>query len=327
MSTIMLIKGIDDIAPTLCSNPTAENVSTNIDTIRNEMRLWCESLDKEMESLRLKCIPDIQSDEESLDLHSVEGNLVFLLYYELDKGQEINKELLFKEAMSILEGWQIAKGKIDKQYLELYCDDERVSRLIDIAINMYVKSEFNSIYQESILISHFIKALDLFDSKNHLNIYRQSFIQVMAYFDSCIFDLAQTCVANNFFEWLPIFAKANQTIKLQDLATYGSFECFQEAQIKELLKSYYVKDVLRIFHDKEKSLFIKDDNDWFPVIMEAVGRRNVHIHHNGKADEKYIEDFNLYECRENEYLKIDRNYVDRIIECTSDIVKSIALTY
>lgn len=115
--------------------------------------------------------------------------------------------------------------------------------------------------------------------------------------------------------------------KTHDLAKYGSFSDFQSAHIQQILKSCYVKDLLKILHDKNKTAFEFSGQDIFPNIGEAINRRNIHIHHDGIVDTMYVSEFNIFSESLGSYLQIGKDYLESVLAITKQIINSLAITY
>ena len=69
-----------------------------------------------------------------------------------------------------------------------------------------------------------------------------------------------------------------------------------------------IVDLLNILHTRFKGIFTINGVDAFPTLQEMIGRRNVHIHHNGITDQMYLDNFNIYSASSGDYLKINKEY-------------------
>lgn len=251
-----------------------------------------------------------------------------LLYFYTEIAKENkDREELFKSSQSVLEALCITKGPLihGDRFYELYDNSELVYRLIDIALN-------NSAYREKIklkkkleTINQIEKSIGLFDLGALMNIYRQCFIQVMSYFDNSVFELLKVYMQDDYFYWLDKFK--NTSIKTHDMAKFSSFEDFRDEHIDEMLKSCYVKDLLSIVHGIDSTIFEENVVDIYKKIQESLGRRNVHIHNNGKADKAYIDGFNIYGLQKGDFLTIDENAVCRIQALTRMIINNMSIGF
>jgi len=89
------------------------------------------------------------------------------------------------------------------------------------------------------------------------------------------------------------------------------------------IKKCYVKDLLSILHDQFPVVFIINGEDIYPALQEMIGRRNVHIHHNGIADQMYFSNFNIYRATLGDHLSISKEYFENAVEVTKKVVASI----
>lgn len=255
-----------------------------------------------------------------------EGEVLKYLCEQIRTGIYQQKKL-FEVAHSYIEFLCITKGELmgGECFHEMYDSEEKVMSLIDIAREYEGSKQYEKMQQSILSACNSQKALSLFDLDNQLNIYRQCFIQAMAYFDSCIFDILECCMEEEFFAWLPHFE--NKSIKTHEMAEHGSFDAFQSSHIQSVLKNCYVKDLLTILNTKDVEIFMIDGINRFSVIMEMINRRNIHIHRNGIVDDAYLKKFNIYGASLGNYLRIDKPYLFDMFDVTTEIVKYIATTF
>lgn len=320
LASIRMIANLNAVTPTFSVNPIISNLCDNNVVIKTEMLGYLQSIEEEMQSLNVKVKAP---NEPSWEDPTPAGDMILYLLTEIQKG-ESDQEKLLKNAQSQIEAMCIIKGDIEgfEDYLFLNDDPSRIRVLVDIATEEFKRRKLRSLNTESSYLGMSAKSLELFDASNQINLYKQNFIQVMAYFDSCIFDLVRFCMGESFFEWLAYFDNVN--IKTHDMAACSTFNSFKETQIEAFLKKCYVKDLLNILHSKFSGIFTINGDDVYPVLQEMIGRRNVHIHHNGIADQMYLENFNLFGVSRGDYLEISKGYFDNAITTTTQVVTSIA---
>ena len=311
---------LQEISPILFSDPVAKNICDNNGAIQNEMYAYFQKVQNEINELDIKeKVPGEPSSEDP----NPKGDLLLFLISEIRKGNK-DKKLLLHTANSIVEGLCVTKGPLQGggDYYFLYDNPSEIEKLVDIAIEDEKRRKYNSLHAEKTYVGTSIKALESFDPSNQHNMYKQNFIQIMAYFDSCIFDMVKACMKKDFFEWLSRFENVN--IKTHDMSSAGTFEDFKTNHIESTLKKCYVKDLLNILHEKSKGIFEIDGNDIYSKLQEMIGRRNVHIHHNGIADQAYIDKFNIYGFTLGAYLQISKDYFENTVRLTSQIIAAIA---
>lgn len=312
--------GLIKILPRLYSAIKNKSISNDYSAIRNELhdhigdtniqltRIQSETMDTEM---------DINPDDPTAD-----GDLLLFLCAEVKKGEK-NRASLFRQAKGVLEALCITRGPLihGERFYELDENDDEVYHLVDIAL----KNEQEMIrirLERDINVSKNIqKSIELFNLDNLLNIYRQSFIQVMSYFDTCIFSLIDQCMKRDFFFWLSKFE--NSSLKTHDIAKYTSFDEFRDEQIRAMLKKCYVKDLLYIIRGIDSNIFVINGNDAYAEIQELIGRRNTHVHNKGIVDYAYFDKFNIYHYDLGTYLCIDEDYFKRTQYLAKEVVNAI----
>lgn len=320
LASIRMIENLDMVTPTFSANPRVTNLCGNNAVIQSEMLGYLQRLWEEMRSLNVKeKVPGEPSGEDSTS----EGDVIFYLLTEIQKGKS-DPIKLFQDAQMQIEAMCIIKGDIEgfEHYHFLNDNPSRIRYLVDIALEESKRRKHKSLSAESAYVGMSAKSLELFDSSNQINLYKQNFIQVMAYFDSCIFDMVRFCMEQRFFEWLTYFD--NVSIRTHDMAACNTFDSFKASQIESSLKKCYVKDLLNILHKKFAGVFTISGNDVYPALREMIGRRNIHIHHNGIADQMYLENFNIFGVGQGDYLEISKEYFDNAITLTTQVVSSIA---
>ncbi len=320
LTSMRMIDNIDQIAPSLFKTLGSATLCENNASVEQEMTAYLIDIQDRMRSLELK---EKSSDEPSMEDSTPEGDMLLYLTTKVRNGAT-NREELFRIAQAQVEALCIVKGDQEgfEGYHDLYDNPQKVRRLVEIAFEEEDRRLYEVLKAEGTYIGVSAKSLELFDSKQHTNLYKQNFIQTMAYFDSCIFDMVRLCMDQNFFEWLSYFANVN--IKTHEISSYGSFEVFKESQIDASLRKSYVKDLLNILKERFDGVFNVDGYDIYPTLQEMIARRNVHIHHNGIADEKYCAEYNLYCAELGDYLEVDREYFEKVVELTQLAVCCIA---
>jgi hypothetical protein len=302
--------------PTLYSSISTKNISSNYNDIKQEIYNYVYKLEQKLGELDEI---DSEVDEVTPDDPTADGDLMLFFYSEIGKGKT-DRDYLFNMSQDILEALCNTKGPLihGNRFYELYDDKNEVYKLIDIALNNNAYKEKKQVCKIIQLLNKIEDSLSIFDLTNLMNVYRQCYIQIMAYFDNCIFELFENCMTNNFFFWLDKFK--NSTIKTHEMAEFSSFEEFRDAHIHVQLKNCYVKDLLQILRGIDNSIFEEDGTDVFAEMQELIGRRNTHIHNNGIVDKAYIENYNIYNKVEGEFLVIDEKVLKRAQKITKNTI-------
>lgn len=323
LTSIQLIEKANIVTPTFSSNPTIENLCNRNSIIQSEMFHYLQNIESEIQSLVIN--ESVLDEYDNLN-SNIEDDVIESIIGEIRKGEH-NFESLFHSAEMQVEAMCFLLGEQEGyDYYNLLNDNPmRIRKLVYIAIEESKRRKHKALSSERTSIDMSTKSLDLFDTQNQINLYKQNFIQTMAYFDSCVFDMIRLCMENNFFEWLSYFDSVN--IKTHDMAIYGDFDSFKNNQIEKFLKKCYIKDLLSILHSEFNGIFYINEIDIYPTLQEMIGRRNIHIHHNGIADDMYISNFNIYGASIGDYLEINKDYFDKSIETTKQIINAISTVY
>ena len=322
LASIRMIEHLETVTPTLSKSPNIINLCDHNSVIQREMVQHLQHIEAEMRSLNIKAKdPNEPCGEDP----TPEGDVIFYLICEIRKGEN-NPKKLFETAQNNITAMCMMKGDdVGFEGYNLLNDNpSRVRKLVELALAEETRRKYKTLNAEHSYIKMSAKSLELFDSANPINLYKQNFIQIMAYFDSCIFDMVGFCIEQNFFDWLAYFDNVN--IKTHDMAACRDFEIFKANQIESSLKKCYVKDLLNILHSQYNQAFEINGIDNYPLLQEMIGRRNVHIHHNGVVDKMYLDNFNIFKVSSGDYLTINKEYFENAVDITKKLVASIAST-
>ena len=234
-----------------------------------------------------------------------EGN--FREYEEADYWEN---DVSFYEHLSGLDP-EVEKRNIDsapgsEEYYSQYTvkDYKRALEIMKYDAYKQEKDELEMHYE---LLKDYPVHFRLFDMHNPVNIYRQSFISLLASFDAAIFDLFRKIYKKDFFV---IEGLTGRSPKIS-LASYSSYDELREKVMDEYLGKVYAAELLRVLHSFKVQVFLVDGIDIYDDLCEIISRRNAHIHNKGNADQKYFEKGNgavKYGIKNGQYLPIDSMY-------------------
>jgi hypothetical protein len=198
---------------------------------------------------------------------------------------------------------------VDYEYIYANCSEK---------IFISIINELRSLLD---FINTFSIQLRMNEQESILNNFRQGFILIVACFDATVFDITEEILKDQFFKYISRFNSGSMpiTIKLKELNDFADFETFRDDLIGKSLKGKYVKDLIEIYKTLEVP-YIKAN---FPKLIECMNRRNVHLHNNGYADNKYINIYNIYDYNIDDALTIDEAYFVECCEFCSMTVNSI----
>lgn len=275
---------------------------------------------------------DIPSWFLNIDSRSDDGELINYILEVINTGV-LDKEKILKEVyQDINTVLKMNDDLIEKDYyIELNNNKDKVKEFISHALKIHHNNLVFEDKKELELLENRNRLLRLVNTKNNINIYRQSFIQLIALFDASVFECFKVHFNENFFVWLKFFE--NESIKSYDIADNSDFNEFKNMIIEQKLKSLYLKDLLNILHKQANKLFWIDDEDRYVNFREIINRRNCHIHNNGIVDEAYlgidrkqsVPVFNIYSLNVGDYAEIDREYVNEVIQYCSEFINNFTI--
>ena len=322
LSLCYTFDGHDEL-PVLLQAILTYDFTTNYQSLVNELTSLQETIQK-----RIMELGESENSNSGLSPFdgSMEGDLLLCIHIEISKGNR-DREALFQACQGIIEAWNFTKGSLiyGDEVAQLSDNKDLVYSLIDVSLKDASYREKVMLQKRLISLSKLIICLELFDTQASVNVYRQSFIQTMAFFDTCIFDLFRTCMKKDYFSWLKYFK--NSTIKTQEMSERSSFEDFLNWHIDELLRGCYVKDLLNILKCIDPTIFDDNGKDTFAEVQETIARRNAHLHNNGIVDGVYTSNFNIYNLQEGDYLAIDSAWVEKVQKLTQNVVNNIVTKF
>lgn len=207
--------------------------------------------------------------------------------------------------------------KINKENDEDYCyydfTEQQIEEMIDSA---YIIKDYRKNYElkeQDEMINSFKTSIKLVDNSSLSNIFRQSFINIFSIFDAYVFEYIE-----EFFcaypKELSLFleVKNNEKIKftLDEVVDFEDIENLKNEMLHKQLAGRHLSELINKLKKYRPSLFTGVE---YPVLMEMIERRNIHLHNKGIVDEKYCSFFNIYHFYDGEYAFIDDKYLFTIV--------------
>lgn len=93
---------------------------------------------------------------------------------------------------------------------------------------------------------------------------------------------------------------------LDEILCFDSIENLKIDMVQKQFAGRYLSELISKLKNYKPDIF-KDIE--YPVLMEMVERRNIHLHNKGYADKKYCSSFNIYKLNVGDYVYIDREYL------------------
>lgn len=174
----------------------------------------------------------------------------------------------------------------------------------------------------------YLPVIRIFDINESTNIYRQSFILLVASFEAYFFDIFITSFASHFDLFLKLLhseikkseIKQLKLFDIDDIARYDDIVKVRENIVRLYAKNKYLRELLYALESYDKDIFNVDGKSQYISIIEIIKRRNVHLHNKGVIDKDYLEfrdgkaTFNPYRFHEDTYAVIDSSYFNQTFE-------------
>lgn len=278
-----------------------ENMYDNNSNYMKLLNLICDDLlEKNSQSyIKEKPLPKIA---QNADVREPIGEVIQHCVEAIDVGYELSMEELKKEIEEINE-----KSKDDCSFYDF--TDEQLNDIIEAS---YIVRDYNinaKMEEQDNIINVLKTTIKLVDNSSSSNIFRQSFINIFSIFDAYIFEYLK-----QFFSYKPnelgdfLEIKNNEKVKmtLDEILCFDSIENLKIDMVQKQFAGRYLSELISKLKNYKPDIF-KDIE--YPVLMEMVERRNIHLHNKGYADKKYCSSFNIYKLNVGDYVYIDGEYL------------------
>ena len=208
--------------------------------------------------------------------------------------------------------------------------EEQIKQIIESA---YIIKDYrvNAEMEEQDEIVNSLKTtIKLVDNSSSSNIFRQSFINVFSIFDVYVFEyLKQFFYAkpDELEKFLDIKNNEKVKITLDDILYFDSIEDLKISMVQKQFAGRYLSELVNKLYKYKPNIFIDIE---YPMLMEMIERRNIHLHNKGFADNKYCSSFNIYKMNLGDYAYIDSEYLfikvfNTLLQFTTNIEKELSI--
>jgi len=302
----------DDVKRILNINMDWDDVFTDNQNFINQINKKIDDKSDEIQRSHKRLInyPDWLKD---IDARSQFGELINYVIDYLGDNSEINDVELFNTIRKDIDDTNHYNDDTD----ELLYSDDQVYKAIEaskIIIN-------NNLYYENgndeMIIADFKTNLRLFDNYSLSNIYRQIFINIFSIFDAYVYDNFKVYFRNNINE-LEVFFNPNNSksdelkFSFKELLEFNDIESVYNTMIEARLNGKYLSNIMRLLNKYKEDFFDKSLS--LGDLLEAINRRNIHVHKKGIVDKKYLNDTNPYSFNEGDIAYISRDYLFHIFK-------------
>ncbi len=190
---------------------------------------------------------------------------------------------------------------------EIYSEDD-IRKAISIAPMLWARKKNMELEDDAYAIDKLLATLNMVDITQNTNIYRQSFISIFSIFDAYVFDHLKKYYFSHIDKLEEFFVGSGNDkakITFETAIKYSDMDALKTAYVEQKFDGKYIRQILIQLHDKHKNVF---DGIEYKEIMEMVNRRNIHIHNQGIADPRYVEEYNYFGLNIGEYAPISKQY-------------------
>ncbi len=278
-----------------------ENLYDNNSNYMKLLNSICDDLlEKNSQSyIKEKPLPKIA---RNVDVREPIGEVIQHCVEAIEAGYDLSIEELKEELGKI--------NKMSNDDCSFYdYTEEQLNQIIETA---YIVRDYhiNAIMEEQDNIINLLKTtIKLVDNSSSSNIFRQSFINIFSIFDAYVFEYLKQFFSSKPNEMGKFFEiKNNEKVKmtLDEILCFDSIENLKIEMVKKQFAGRYLSELISKLKNYKPDIF-KDIE--YPVLMEMVERRNIHLHNKGYADNKYCSSFNIYKFNVDDYVNIDSEYL------------------
>ena len=240
------------------------------------------------------------------------GELIDLCVEYLDNGVEIDIDEI-KEQIELC----------NKEAGEEYYTEEHLRKALIAAPLVFVSNNNSKLEEQEDAIARLLATVDMVDITRNTNIYRQSFISIFSIFDAYVFDCLKKYFVLHAGELENFFTGSeNEKIKLtyEKAIAFADMEALKNDYVEQKFDGKYIKQILVQIKNKYPNVL---EGIEYKNIMEMVNRRNIHIHNQGVADARYIENFNILGLEINDYAQISKQYFLNAVAILKKIIQNI----
>lgn len=187
--------------------------------------------------------------------------------------------------------------------------EEQIKQIIESA---YIIKDYRAnaeMAEQDEIVNSLKTTIKLVDNSSSSNIFRQSFINIFSIFDAYVFEYLQ-----QFFYAKPdelekfLDIKNNEKVKmtLDEMLCFDSIEDLRITMVQKQFAGKCLSELINKLNKYKPNIFSDVE---YPMLMEMIERRNIHLHNKGFADNKYCGSFNQYKLNVGDYAYIDSEYL------------------
>lgn len=143
-----------------------------------------------------------------------------------------------------------------------------------------------------------------------VNVLRQGFLLLLMAFDAAVFDITRAAIVKKPAKLVPaIIGKKNKNFGASEVAKWIESPNPAETLTDEIMREKRLQGLIRDLQDIVNPLMDKSVGADFDRLMEAIRRRNLHVHKRGYADADYVSEFNHEKLKIGDFAPIGEQYL------------------
>ncbi len=236
---------------------------------------------------------------KNVDVLEPIGEIIDYCIEVLEQGEDIEVNKLKDELSKIDEEYYHFNNFTEKQLEEMITS---ASIIKDNRVNF-------KLAEQDEIINSLKTSIKLVDNSSSSNIYRQSFINIFSIFDAYVFEYIEKYFCSKPAElnkFLEIKNSEKVKMTLDEVVEFRSIDNLKNEMIHKQIASKYLRELINQIRKYRPSVL---NGIEYPMLVEMIERRNIHLHNKGFVDKKYCDSFNVYNFNEGEYAFIDKEYL------------------
>lgn len=294
--------------------PLGDVYSENVEFI-SELKSRCSDL---RDNISVSYSEEVEWPDwaDNIDYREPIGELIEYCIETLESGENLE--------------FDIIKSEIDAcncEADEIIYTDEDIQKAILIAPLCFASKKNEELEKQEEAIDRLLATVDMLDITINTNIYRQSFISLFSIFDAYVFDCLKKYFVVHTNELEGFFVGSdNEKIKLtyEKAIAFTDMDALRSDYVEQKFDGKYIKQILVQIKNKYPKVL---EGIEYKNIMEMVNRRNIHIHNQGVADARYIENYNIFGLEMNDYAQISKQYFLDAVAILKKIIQNIEFEF
>lgn len=279
------------------------NIKKNLyDNNTEFMKKLIIECDKALEQINKKYIPEKPMPQiaQNIDAREPIGEVIDFCIEALNCEEPLT-------VVSLKEELEEANKISGENYYDF--TDNEIEEIIMASKIILSNNKNHELYEQETAIEELKTSIKLVDNASTSNIFRQSFINIFSIFDAYVFENLKKyfCKEPKELEkFLEIKNNDKIKVNIDDVLLFENIEQLKENMIHKQFDGKYLSEMIKKLKIYNADIFSGID---YPMLLEMIERRNIHLHNKGFVDNKYHTACNIYKFNLNDYAYIDSDYL------------------